>query len=57
VAVKSSGDICAEPVRGQKIEEHDGTDLDLRSDEDRPSLTSDAVVEELQEVPSKKQDR
>ena len=29
VAVKSSGDISAEPVRGQKIEEHSVTDLDL----------------------------
>jgi len=28
VAVKSSGDISAEPVRGQKIEEHVVTDLD-----------------------------
>jgi len=29
VAVKSSGDISAEPVRGQKIEEDVGTHLDL----------------------------
>jgi len=27
VAVKSSGDISAEPLRGQKIEEHVVTDL------------------------------
>jgi len=31
VALKSSWDISAEPVRGQKIEEH-VTDLDLRND-------------------------
>jgi len=29
VAVKTSGDISAEPVRGQKIEEHIVTDLDV----------------------------
>jgi len=33
VAVNSSGDISAEPVRGQKIEEHAATDLDLPTDE------------------------
>jgi len=33
VAVKSSGDISAEPVRGQKIEEHVSTGLDLPTDE------------------------
>jgi len=43
VAVKFSGDISSEPVNGQKIEEHVGIDLDLRNDENRPSLTSDAV--------------
>jgi len=53
VAVKSSGDISAELVRGQKIEEHVVTDLDLRNDENRPSLTSGAVAEERQEVSSK----
>jgi len=37
VAVKSSGDISAEPVRGQKIEEHVVTDLDARNDDNRPS--------------------
>jgi len=37
VAVKFSGDIYAEPVRGQKIEEQVVTDLDLRNDENRPS--------------------
>jgi len=52
VAVKSSGDISAEPVRGQKIEEHVVTDLDVRNDGDRPSLTSGAVAEERQEVSS-----
>jgi len=41
--VKSSGDISAELVRGQKIEEHVVTDLDLRNDEKRLSLTSGAV--------------
>jgi len=51
--VKSSGDIFAEPVRGQKIEEHVVTDLDLRNDENRPSLNSRAAAEEHQEVSSK----
>jgi len=50
VAVKSSGDISAEPVRGQKIEEHVVTDLDLRNDENRPSSTSSAIGEERQDV-------
>ena len=45
MAVKSSGDITAEPVRDQKIEEHVVTDLDLRNDDDRPSLTSGAAAE------------
>ena len=56
VTVKSSGDISAEPVRGQKIEEHVVTDLELcndENDETRPSLTSGAVAEECQEVSSK----
>ena len=54
VAVNStSGDISAEPVRRQKIEEHVGIDLDLRKDENRLSLTSGAVAEERQEVSSK----
>jgi len=37
-------------ARGQKIEEHAVTDLVLRNNEDRPSLTSDAapVAEERQ---------
>jgi len=52
VAVKSSGDISAEPVRGQKIEEH-VTDLDVRNDDSRLSLTSGAAAEERQEVVSK----
>jgi len=53
VAVKSSGDISAEPVRGKKIEELVVTDLDLCNDENRPSLTSGAAAEELQDVSSK----
>ena len=52
VAVKSSGDISAEPVKGQKIEEHVVTGLDLSSDENRPSLTSGAVAEERPDVSS-----
>jgi len=50
VAVKSRGDISAEPVSLQKIEEHVVTDLDLRNDENRPSTTSSAVAEECQDV-------
>jgi len=46
VAVKSRGDISAEPASGQNIEEHVVTDLDLRNDENRPSSTSSAVAEE-----------
>jgi len=53
VAVKSSVDISAELVRGQKIEETVVTDLDLRNDENRSHLTSSAVAEECQEVSSK----
>ena len=53
MAVKSSGDIPAEPVKGQKIEEHVVTDLDLCSHENAPSLTSTAVAEERQDVSSK----
>jgi len=49
----SSGDISAEPVRGQKIEEHVVTDLDLRNEENRPVLTSGAAAEERQEVSPK----
>jgi len=44
VAVKSSGDISEEPVRGQKIEEHVVTDLDLRNNDNRHSLTSGAAA-------------
>ena len=51
--MKSRGDISAEPVRGQKIEEHVGIDFDVRHDENRPSLTSGALAEERQEVSSK----
>jgi len=50
--MKSSGDISAEPVRRQEIKEHAVTDLDLRNDENRPSLTSTAVAEERQDVSS-----
>jgi len=42
-----------ETLRGQKIEEHVVTDLDLRNDENRPSSTSGAAAEERQEVSSK----
>jgi len=48
--VQSSGDISEEPVRGQKIEEHVVTDLDLRNDENKLSLTSSAIAEERQDV-------
>jgi len=52
VAVKSSGDIYAEPVRGQKIEEPVVTDFDVRNDYSRPSLASGAATEEHQDVSS-----
>jgi len=45
VEVTSSGDISAEPVKGQKIEERVGIDLDLPNDKNRPSLTSGAAAE------------
>jgi len=48
VAVKSSGGISAEPVRGQKIEECVVTDLYLRNHEKRPS--SSAVAKGRQDV-------
>ena len=51
--MKSSEDISAEPVGGQKIEGHVVTDLYLRNDENKPSLTSGATAEERQEVSSK----
>jgi len=47
VEVKSSGDISVEPVRGQKIKEHVVTGLDQHNDENRPSLTSGAVRQEV----------
>jgi len=50
VAVKSRGDISAESVSEQKIEEHVVTDLDLRNDENTPSSTSSTVAEERQDV-------
>jgi len=53
--VKSSGDISAEPVRGQKIEEHVVTDLDVRNDHNRPSLISGSAAEERQEYHRKTQ--
>jgi len=53
VAVNSNGDISAEPVRGQKIEEHVVTGLDLRNEENISSLTSNTVAEERQDVSSK----
>jgi len=52
VAVKSSGDISAEPVRGQKIEGYVVADLDLRNDENN-LVTSSAVAEERRDVSSK----
>jgi len=52
VAVKSSGDISAEPIKGQQIEKHVVTDLDVRNDDSRPSLTSGGAAEERQEVSS-----
>ena len=42
---QSSGAISAELVRRQKIEEHAASDLDLRNDENRRSLTNSAVAE------------
>jgi len=39
--------------KGQKIEEHVVTDVDVRNDEDRSSSTSGAAAEERQEVSSK----
>ena len=53
MAVKSSRDISADPVRRKKIEEHVVTDLDVRNDDNRPSLTSGAAAEEGHEVSSK----
>ena len=51
MTVKSSGDISVEPARGQKIEEHVVTDLDVRSDDNnRPSLISGSAPDERQEV-------
>ena len=50
---KSSGEISAEPVRGEKIEEQVVTDLDAHNDENRSSVTSSAVAEERQDVSSK----
>jgi len=50
VALKSSGDISAELLRGQKIKKHVTTDLDPRNDENRPGLPKGAAAEERQEV-------
>ena len=50
MAVTSSGDISAELLSGQKIEEHVVTDLDQRNDENTPSLIRSAVAEERQDV-------
>ena len=50
--MKSSGDIFAEPVRGQKINEHVVTDLDVRNNDNRPSLISGSAADERQEVSS-----
>jgi len=46
--VQSSGDISGELVRGQNIEEHVFADVDLRNDENKPSLisgTSRSIIE------------
>jgi len=53
VAVKSSGDISADPVGRQKIEEHVVTHVDARKDDNRPSLTSGPAAEDRQEASSK----
>ena len=45
MAVKTSRDISAETVKGQKIEEHVVKVLDVRYDDNRPSLTSGAAAE------------
>ena len=50
MSIKSSGDISAEPERRQKTEEHVGTDLDVRNNENRSSLTSGAEAEECQDI-------
>jgi len=50
---KSSLEISAEPVWGQKIEEQVVTDFDAHNDENRSSVTSSAVAEERQDVSSK----
>ena len=51
--MKSSGDISAEPVRGQKIKKHVITDFDVRNIDNRPSLISGSAADERQEVSSK----
>jgi len=51
VTLKSNGDISTEPARGQKIEEHVVTDLYVRNDENRPSLTSSAAAERQEVSP------
>jgi len=51
--VKSSGEISAELLGGQIIEEHVVTGLDILNGKNRLSLTSGAVAEEPQEVSSK----
>jgi len=51
VVVKSSGDISAEPVRGQKIEEHIVTDLDVHNNnEERQDVSSINTIDELSDV-------
>jgi len=46
---EANGDISAEPVSGQKIEERVVIDLDPRNYENRPGSTSSAVAEERQD--------
>jgi len=42
---QTSRALSAELVKRQKIEEHAASDLDLRNDENRRSLTNSAVAE------------
>jgi len=42
-----------ESVRGQKIEEHVVTDLNVRNNDNRPSLISGSAADDRQDVSSK----
>jgi len=48
--LKSSGDISAQPVTAEKIEEHVVTNLDLRNVANRSGSTSSAVADERQDI-------